>query len=218
MPRGRAGGPAETPETDLDIDSFRVQLQRVRGVRAAYVTTEPGLAITLVAAGDRPDDEIVKDVKSLAAAAFGLLVGDREIKVSSDDALPVASSAGPPKLEWLNVAHDGQSARIDVGVSWQGIETTGGAIARSTSTESRALAAAQAVASALEPQLAEVRWKLTVGNVESVVVSNRDWIVVAVDFDDGETIRPLLGTAVLESDSVASGASALIDAVARIVA
>ena len=209
-----SGGPAA--DVGFDAEALRSQVERVRGVGSVHVGTEP-VQIRVTATGSRAPADIVQDVKSLAAAAFGLLLHDDRVTVSGAE----QSHAGPPgapTLAWLNIANESDNARIDVGVAWQGTETTGGAMTRSGAKKSRALAAAQAAAAALQPQLEERGARVVVGAVEVITVSGREWVVVAVEFDDGEQRRPLLGSAVLEADAVAAGAAALLDAMHRVFA
>ena len=216
MEVGGRGAAGDTTERRLDVGSFRAQLERIRGVRSARVLTDPALAIRIVATGTRSAEEIAADVKSLAAAAFDLLVGAEDVSVSIE-ASPEGVDDDAPRLAWLNIANEGESARIDVGVAWQGTETAGGAVTRSGGKKSRALAAAQAVTTALDPQLARRGTKVTVSSAETLVVSGHEWVVIAVDIDDGQIRRPVLGSALLGSDAVAAGAQALLDAMNRVL-
>lgn len=203
-----------------DLKDFSDQLTRIRGVLSATVVRDPDLSVALIATRDRGAKEIARDVQSLAAAGFGLSIDHRSISIEQQGAeqeLARDQGSNPrPVITWINVSSERRGGRIDVGLRWMGKETTGGAsFPSSTGRAARAVAAAHAIAKALEPRLNERGHKLTVEVSHPVIVGGREWMLVSGVYDDGGGGRPMLGAALVEDDSVTAAARALLDGVNR---
>jgi len=204
-----------------DLDRFSDQVSRIRGVVSATVQKDPEVSVELIATRERGAKEIARDVQSLAAAGFGLSIDHRSITIEWEDGgngepprNPVL--LGRPVIRWINVSSETGGGRVDVGLQWQGKETTGGAtFPLSPGRSQRGLAGAQALANALEPALKAQGRKLTIEVTQLITVAGRQWILVSGVFDDGKAVYPLLGTALVDDDSVTAAARALLDALNR---
>jgi len=203
-----------------DLERFSDQVSRIRGVISASIQKDPEVSVELIATRERGAKEIARDVQSLAAAGFGLSIDHRAISIEWDDnGREIPREPMPherPVLRWINVSSEIGGGRVDVGLQWGGKETTGGSsFPLSPGRSLRGLAGAQAVAKALEPGLDKRGHKLTVEVTQFVIVAGRQWVLVSGVYDDGSGGRPMLGSALLEDDSVATSARALLDGLNR---
>ena len=197
---------------------FQEDLKRIPGIKGARVVgSEAPQEIHILATGDKPAKQLVRDVQSLAAAAYDLSIDHRIVSVveTHENGGPQQAEAPRVVLNWLMMASQGESGRIDVGLRWPTGETAGGAQASSANRETRARAAAEAVAQALETTLLERKATVEIDSVGLPRVGSTDAVLVKALFREKGSVTVLLGSALIEDDVASAAARALLDAVNR---
>jgi hypothetical protein len=168
--------------------------------------------------------QVVRDVQSLAAAAYGLSIDHRIVSVVQtgeempQEAAPAQIIEPQPArvvLNWLMQASQGDSGRIDVGLRWAFGETAGGAQAASSQREARARAAAEACVQALDAALRPQQISVEVDSLVLTQIGSTEAVLVKVLFREKGTATPLLGAAQIEDDVASATARALLHALNR---
>ncbi|HYI44227.1 MAG TPA: hypothetical protein VE174_02025 [Actinomycetota bacterium] len=201
-----------------DISGFQEDLKRIPGIRGARVIGDDApTEIHIIATGDKPAKQVVRDVQSLAAAAYDLTIDHRIVSIveTSDNGSNGHEVEPRVVLNWLMMASQGDSSRIDVGLKWPTGETAGGAPAPSANRETRARAAAEAVAAALESTLKERNATVEVDSVVLPRIGSTDAVLVKALFREKGAVTVLLGSALIEDDVASAAARALLDACNR---
>jgi hypothetical protein len=201
-----------------DLARFQEDLKRIPGIRGARVIgTDAPTEIHIIANGDKAPKQLVRDVQSLAAAAYDLSIDHRIVSIVETSENGVGNHEAEPRvvLNWLMMASQGESSRIDVGLKWPSGETAGGAPAPSPNRETRARAAAEAVANALESALTERKATIEVDSVVLPHIGSSDAVLVKALFREQGAVTVLLGSALIEDDVASAAARALLDACNR---
>lgn len=201
-----------------DLARFQEDLKRIPGITGARVIgTDAPTEIHIIATGDKPAKQLVRDVQSLAAAAYNLTIDHRIVSIVETHENGSAQQAVEPRviLNWLMMASQGESGRIDVGLRWPSGETAGGAPAPSANRETRARAAAEAVAQALESTLSQRNATIEVDSVVLPRIGSSDAVLVKALFREKGNVTVLLGSALIEDDVASASARALLDACNR---
>ena len=199
---------------------FQTELRKIPGVRSARVVGDEQLdEIHIVATQDRSAKQIMRDVRSLGAAGFGLDIDHRIVSVAQiDDDGSAPASPSRPIISWVYTARKGDEGRVDIGLTWPWGERTGGAVSTSQKKDARARAGAEAVVEALSPELTD---REATVDVESVLIERfgaTDWILVKARFKEKSGSTAVLGTALIEDDVITSAARALLHALNRKIA
>lgn len=172
--------------------------------------------IHIVATPTRSPKQVMRDVRSLAAAAHGLEIDHRIVSVAQVEAAPPGSGVEPRAIiSWLYTATRGGSGRVDIGLSWPWGERAGGAAHTSLNRNARARAGADAVLKALEPDLVDRGASVDLEGVFIERFGTTDSVLVRARFRDREGSTPLVGTAAVEGGIVAASARALLNALNR---
>jgi hypothetical protein len=181
------------------------------------VGSDKPLEIHILASGDKPAKQLVRDVQSLAAAAYDLSIDHRIVSIveTHENGGPQQSTEPRVVLNWLMMASQGESGRIDVGLRWPTGETAGGAQAASANRETRARAGAEAVGKALESTLLQRRASVEIDSVVLPRVGSSDAVLVKALFREQGSVTVLLGSALIEDDVASAAARALLDALNR---
>jgi hypothetical protein len=209
-----------------DLVRFENDLRRVPGVKAARVVgADAPIEIHVQTSTDKSAKQVVRDVQSLAAAAYGLSIDHRIVSVVQTgeempaEAPPPAQRAEPQParviLNWLMQASQGDSGRIDIGLRWAFGETAGGAQAASSQREARARAAAEACVQALDAALRPQRMSVEVDSLVLTQIGSTEAVLVKVLFREKGNATPLLGAAQIEDDVASATARALLHALNR---
>ncbi|MDQ3941296.1 MAG: hypothetical protein M3238_08100 [Actinomycetota bacterium] len=211
----RAGSLSD--ELRAEMGPFQSDLTKIPGVTSARVVGESQLdEIHIVATRDRSPKQIMRDVRSLAAAGYGLDIDHRIVSVAQVDGdRSTPESPARPVISWVYTARKGDSGRVDIGLTWPWGERAGGAINSSQKRDARARAGAEAVVEALGPELAE---REAAVDIETVLIERfgaTDWILVKARFKEKASATPVVGTAAIEDDIITSAARAMLHALNR---
>ena len=209
----------------VELSQFEKDLARIPGVSAARVVgDEAPSEIHIVASADKPAKQIVRDVQSLAAAAYDITIDHRIVSVVQsdpgetirlDEPAPAAASGSRVVLNWLMIAPQGDSDRINVGIRWDTDESEGGAVASAANREARARAAAEALAQAIEQGLAGRHSGVEVDSVVVHKIGNSDSVTVKANYREEGVVTPVVGTALINDDVASATAKALLQALNR---
>jgi hypothetical protein len=178
----------------------------------------------MISDGTRHPKQLGRDVQSLAAAGHGLTIDHRIVSVV--ELAPTADAAEPvsepepevkprPILDWFVTANHRTEGRVDVGLRWNGTQTTGGALLAEDSIEERARASATAVLEALKSRADERQARFVLEGVFIQKIGADDWVTVHVSYKEGTTTTPLVGVAALRGDVTGAAARAALDATNR---
>ena len=158
--------------------------------------------------------QIVRDVQSLAMAAFGLAVDRRVISVVQiqDDQI---SQVHRPSILDIAETTKGNHVELCVSLGWHG-EVFRGASTGPLSLETRPRLVGEATLKALEQALnGDVA--LALSNIETIAIGPRTIsIAVVVMVTNGEE-RTLIGSAMVGTDPAAAAVRAVLDGVNRLV-
>jgi predicted regulator of Ras-like GTPase activity (Roadblock/LC7/MglB family) len=210
----------------FDLARFEQDLRRIPGIKAARVVGEDApLEIHVLTSTDKSAKQVVRDVQSLAAAAYNLSIDHRIVSVvQTEEELPPeeaprapAPEAPPPRvvLNWLMQASQGGAGRIDVGLRWPFGETAGGAQSASSDREARARAAAEASVQALDGALRQQEISVEVDSLVLTQIGSSEALMVKVLYRENGIATPLLGVAQIEDDVASATARALLHALNR---
>ncbi len=210
----------------IDLVRFEQDLRRIPGIKAARVVGEDApLEIHILTSTNKSAKQVVRDVQSLAAAAYNFSIDHRIVSVvQTEEDLPPEKTPAPPVpeaqpprvvLNWLMQASQGDAGRIDVGLRWAFGETAGGAQAGSPQREARARAAAEAFVQALDGALGPQQITVEVDSLVLTQVGSSEAVLVKVLYREKGNASELLGTAQIEDDVASATARALLHALNR---
>jgi hypothetical protein len=193
-------------------------LSRVPGVKSARVVGDPPTEIHMISDGSRHPKQLGRDAQSLAAAGHGLTIDHRIVSVV--ELAPTAEGAEEPSrlrpiLDWFVTANNRSQGRVDVGLRWNGTQTTGGAPITEDSVLERARASANATLEALKPRADERHARLVLEGVFIQQIGTDDWVTVHVACREGSATTPLVGVAAVRGDITGAAARATLDATNR---
>lgn len=120
-----------------------------------------------------------------------------------------------PSINNVTVASTSSGGHIDVELKWPDGRTTSGGSSSGPSREEKSRAAADAVAQALGPVLAESEASV---DIEDVSDSTGGAVVVRVAWSQHDNSTPLVGAALVDDDIVSATTRAVLSAVNRKVA
>lgn len=216
-------------------------IRRIPGVRQAKVVGDPHPEeIHVVAGSERSPKQIVRDIQSLAQAAFRTPIDHRIVSIVQVEDEVTLESAGDPAAEislngaaaetlpgggrWQRsvlldgvvVTTRGTSSFVEVTLLWPDGSSTQGSGSSGGVREARARAAVSATVRALEPVLQRnSAWM----EIDQVVISrllDADVVLVKATYSEGRAdTSPLVGAAIIRDDAATAAARALLDAVAR---
>jgi hypothetical protein len=224
------------------LDRLESELRKIAGVKNARIMgTEAPEEIHIVASATRSPKQVVRDVQSLAAAAYGLPIDHRIVSVVQLEDTepppppttikldpPVAEEPRPPAavasahheerrpvLDRVVLGTRGSTGWVEVGLRWpDGTETDGSGTA-GASRETRARGAAKALVNALEPVLRERGVELELDQVLIHRMDSADSVFVRATFFDASNAIPVVGSAIVHDDVASAAVRALLHAVNR---
>ncbi len=170
--------------------------------------------VHVLASPGKPAKQIVRDVQSLAMAAFGLNVDRRVISVVQieDDQI---SQVHRPSILDISESVQGNHLQVSVSLGWHS-EVYRGASTGPQSVETRPRLVGEATLRALE-QAVNGDVAMALSNIESVSIGPRTVaLAIVVMVTDGEE-RTLIGSAMVGTDPMAAAVRAVLDAVNRLV-
>lgn len=207
---------------DPTLTKFESDLKRVPGVKGARVVGDgTPTEIHIVAGPDRSPKQVVRDVQSLAAAGFGFPIDHRIVSiVQLEENQPAASNGDKgrrPVLDRVVLASKGEDGWVKVGLRWPDGEVTEGVGTAGSSRETRARAASDAVARALEPVLGPLRKRVEIDQVAVQKIGNNDSVLVSVIHSDAGRTSTLVGSAIIYDDVASAAVRATLQAVNRLL-
>lgn len=194
-----------------DLESTLARLPDVDSVR---VVGENGhvLEVHVLASPGKPAKQIVRDVQSLAMAAFGVNVDRRVVSVVQMEGDSVAQAHRPAILD-ITETPEGARLTISVSLGWHNEVYTGSATGPS-SLETRPRLVGEATLQALEQAVSgDVAFALA--NFETPTVGSRSVAIAVVIMVAGGEERALIGSALVATDPAQAAVRAVLDAVNR---
>ncbi|MDQ4025924.1 MAG: hypothetical protein M3217_10635 [Actinomycetota bacterium] len=221
------------------LDQLEAEVRKIAGVKnARIVGTDGPEEIHIVASASRSPKQVVRDVQSLAAAAYGLPIDHRIVSVvqledsepppppstikldPEPQPEPAMAPAAPhadrrPVLDRVVLGSRGNTGWVEVSLRWpDGTETDGSGTA-GASRETRARGAAKALVKALEPVLRERGVELELDQVLIHRMDSSDSVFVRATFFEGGNVIPVVGSALVHDDVASAAVRALLHAVNR---
>lgn len=200
----------------MNLSTLQAKLARLEGVEAVKVVgTETRLdEIHVLARRGKPAKQIVRDVQSLAAAAFGIDIDRRIVSVVqlSDGDM---STAERPVIVDIAETTDGSRSSVRVTLDWHDNalvgETTGAA---ATATRNRLVAEATlaALTQALQPDAS-----FGVASVDVPTLGARRVAVAQVVLVTNKSERLMVGSSLVDDDESRAVVRAVLDALNRVV-
>lgn len=202
------------PSAQVKYSELEDSLGRLPDVDAVRVVGDNGhvAEVHVLAVPGKPAKQVVRDVQSLAMAAYGLAVDRRVISVVQiqDDQI---TQVDRPSILDIAETPNGNFIEISVSLGWRS-EVFRGASTGPASAETRPRLVGEATLKGLEQALnGDVA--LALSNIETVTVGPRTVaLAVVVMVTNGEE-RTLIGSAMLATDPSSAAVRAVLDAVNR---
>lgn len=197
----------------MSFRSLEEALSRLPGVEAVRVVGN-GIPreVHILAAPGKPAKQVVRDVQSVALAAFGMTIDRRVVSV-----VQIASTDMPqsdrPAIADITHSVEGPKLKIVVTLTWQDHQYIGEA-SGPAATATRLPLVGEATLRAVE-QAVDQRAALAVSAVDTPFVGNRQVAIAQVVlYTEGEE-RLLVGSALVSGDPDRAMARAVLDALNR---
>jgi hypothetical protein len=214
---------------DDNLVKLEDDLKRVVGVRSARVVgVDSPSEIHIVAAPGRSAKQLVRDVQSLASAGFGLEIDHRIVSIvqleeevaqvslpSTNGALTNGHIHRRPAIDAVVTSSQGDTGWVKVTLRWPDGKSTEAAAPASSSRESRARAAANALQKALEPAFTERGVQLSVTQVLVQHLGPQDSVLVQGSYEQARQSTAFVGSALISDDVATAAVHALLQAVNR---
>ena len=216
---------------------FEQDLKKIAGVKHARVIGDPiPSEIHLVASSTRPPKQLVRDVQSLAAAAYDMKLDHRIVSiVQQEDAEPdqpkVAGQTLPdqpdtpdqraeadlarPILDSVVVASKGASGWVKLRVQVPNGEICEGTAPAFASREARARGSAIALLHALEKPLERMGAHVELGRISLYPDGEHPIVLLQATFFERDKATPITGSAMVVDDAATAAARALLQALNR---
>ena len=200
----------------MDLEALESKLARLDGVEAVRVVgTDSRLEeIHVLARTNKPAKQVVRDVQSLAAAAFGIDVDRRIVSVVqlADNDL---SGGDRPVIVDVVETTDGSRSSVRVTLQWHDEMLTGettGAASRVTRNRLVAEAVLAALGQALHADAS-----FAVASVDVPTLGSRRGAVAQIVLVTNQQERLMVGSALVDDDESRAVVRAVLDALNRVV-
>lgn len=200
----------------MDLTALQSKLSRLDGVEAVRVVGDEIklTEIHVLARKTKPAKQVVRDVQSLAAAAFGLDVDRRIVSVVQ---LADGDLAGGNRPAIVDIAEttDGNRSSVRVTLDWndaQMIGETTGAAATVTRNRLVAEAVLKALGQALQPEAS-----FAVASVDVPTLGSRRVAIAQVVLVTNRSERLMVGSSLVDDDESRAVVRAVLDALNRVV-
>lgn len=200
----------------MDVRSFEKTLRRLPGVEAARVVmngAEPA-EIHILAQPGKPAKQVVRDVESVALAAYGVKIDRRIVSVVQIENADLITG-DRPMVEDVAEQIDGSRTTVTVTLSWHDEQLVGRATGPAAAS-TRLRLVAEATISALEQALDDAA-AFAVQAVDTPTVGSHQVAIAQVVIVIGERERMLVGSALVNGDPSRAMVRAVLDALNRIV-
>lgn len=200
----------------MDLTALQAKLGRLEGIEAVRVvgTDSKVDEIHVLARRNKPAKQVVRDVQSLAAAAFDIEVDRRIVSVVqlSDGDLQMGDR---PAIVDIGETTDGSRSTVQVTLEWHDDqlvgETTGAA---ASVTRSRLVA--EAVLAALGQAL-HSEASFAVASVDVPTLGSRRVAIAQIVLVTNQSERLMVGSSVVDEDESRAVVRAVLDALNRVV-
>jgi hypothetical protein len=198
----------------VNLRDFEEKVRRLPGIEAARVVTEAGAVVEIhVLTGlNKAAKQVVRDVQSLAQAAFGLSIDRRIISVVQLPD-PDLSQGDRPVVIDVSELTDGNRTKVAVTLGWQG-DTLIGEVAGAAAHTTRNRLVAEATIEALRQAIQETT-AIGVAAVDIPVLGSRPVAIAQIVMVNEGTERLMVGSALVNGESNRAVVRAVLDALNR---
>lgn len=204
------------PPLGMDLTELQTKLARLDGVEAVRVvgTDARPEEIHVLARMAKPPKQVVRDVQSLAAAAFGIDIDRRIVSVVqlADGDL---SGGNRPAIVDIFETTDGSRSTVRVNLEWND-ELLVGETSGAAATATRHRLVAEAVLAALGQAL-HADASFAVASVDIATLGSRKVAVAQVVLVTQQTERLMVGSSLVDVDESRAVVRAVLDALNRVV-
>ncbi len=184
------------------VDAVRI-VESNGGISEVHVLSGPG----------KPAKQVVRDVQSLAMAAFGVNIDRRTVSVVQIESEDIGRSDRPAILD-ITQTPAGSHTKVAVTLSWQNTLFTGEASGPSSQTTRQRLVG-EATVRALENAISDEAVGLALATIETPTISSRQVALAMIVMVQGGEERLLIGSALVGSDPSQATVRAVLDAMNR---
>lgn len=215
--RGQALSPPSAVDryaARVNLRDFEEKIRRLPGVEAARVVTEAGeiTEIHVLTGVAKAAKQIVRDVQTLAQAAFEMAIDRRIVSVVQ---LPEAdlSQGDRPVIVDLSEQVDGSRTKVSVTLAWQG-ETLVGEVSGAAANTTRQRLVAEATIEALR-QAFQDSTAIGVASVDLPTLGSRRIAIAQIVMVTDAAERLMVGSALADGESNRAVVRAVLDALNR---
>jgi len=198
----------------VNLRDFEDKVRRLPGVEAARVVTEAGAVteVHVLTGLNKSAKQVVRDVQSLAQAAFNLTIDRRLVSVVQ---LPDPDLAQGDRPVIIDVSEqvDGNRTNVVVTLGWQG-DTLIGEVAGAAAHTTRHRLVAEATIEALRQALQETT-AIGVAAVDIPVLGARSVAIAQVVMVAEGAERLMVGSALVNGENTRAVVRAVLDALNR---
>jgi hypothetical protein len=198
----------------VNLREFEDRLTRLPGVEAARVVIDGGKVteVHLVTDLEKPAKQVVRDVQTLAQAAYGVAIDRRVVSVVQ---LPESDLVQGDRPVIVDVAErlDGAHTRISVTLAWQG-DSLVGEVGGAAGDTSRNRLIAEATIAALRQALQESA-AFGVSSVDIATLGGKRLAIAQVVIVTDGAEHLMVGSALADGDVSRAVVRAVLDALNR---
>lgn len=198
----------------MNLREFEERLRRLPGVEAARVIIE-GDSVTevhIVSSLDKAPKQVVRDVQTLAQAAYSLALDRRVVSVVQLPESALSEGDRPVVVDVLELI-DGAHTKVSVTLAWQG-ESLVGMVEGAAGEASRHRLIAEATVAALRQAL-QHDTAFGVTSIDLVTLGGRRIAVAQVVIVSDGNERLMVGSALVNADPGRAIVRAVLDALNR---
>lgn len=200
----------------MDLSALQTKLARLDGVEAVRVVGSDTKLdeIHVLARRAKPAKQVVRDVQSLAAAAFGIDIDRRIVSVVQLADGDLATGDRPAIVDIYETT-DGSRSSVRVTLEWNDeslVGQTSGAAASATRNRLVAEAALGALSQALHADAS-----FAVASVDVPVLGSRRVAIAQIVLVTSKTERLMVGSSLVDEDESRAVVRAVLDALNRVV-
>lgn len=169
--------------------------------------------IHVLAGPGKPAKQVVRDIQSLAMAAFGINVDRRIVSVVQIESEDIGRSDRPAIID-ISETPQGGRTRISVTLSWQNEQFVGETTGPTAETTRQRLVG-EATLRALEQAISDEEIGLALAAIERAAIANRPVALAMIAMVVGGEERLLIGSALIGGDASQATVRAVLDAMNR---
>ena len=200
----------------MDLTALQAKLGRLDGVEAVRVvgTDSKVDEIHVLARRNKPAKQVVRDVQSLAAAAFDIEVDRRVVSVVqlSDGDLAMGDR---PAIVDISETTDGSRSTVRVTLEWHDDQLVG-EVTGAAAAVTRSRLVAEAVLAALGQAL-HSEASFAVASVDVPTLGSRRVAIAQIVLVTNQSERLMVGSSTVDEDESRAVVRAVLDALNRVV-